>query len=194
MHMTLGKFDTAIENLVVLIADRNSYTRRLTRAMLARAKAIYEVGDGAATLQAIRSVNPDVMILDWNLPGLNGREVMRIVRQPNTFPRANLPIIMLMDVGEHAHVHEAMQLGVHEVLVKPISPKVLQERLLGILVKPRPMVWIDKCYVPQPRRLGEMREAAGTPDAGAPDADAADAEVADAEAADVVDERIAATG
>ena len=164
MHMTLGKFDTAIENLVVLIADRNSYTRRLTRAMLARAKSVYEVGDGAAALQAIRSVSPDVMIMDWNLPVLDGREVMRIVRAPNVFPKPNLPIIMLMDVGELAHVQEAMQLGVHEVLVKPISPKTLQERLLGILIKPRPMVWIDKCYVPQPRRQADFRDLSGTPE------------------------------
>jgi two-component system, chemotaxis family, chemotaxis protein CheY len=164
MHMTLGKFDTAMENLVVLIADRNSFTRRLTRAMLARAKSVYEVGDGAAALQAIRNLNPDVMIMDWHLPVLDGREVMRIVRAPEVFPKPNLPIIMLMDVGEHAHVHEAMQLGVHEVLLKPISPKTLQERLFGMIVKPRPMVWIGKSYVPQPRRQGDVSEPITAPE------------------------------
>jgi hypothetical protein len=46
-----------------------------------------------------------------------------------------------------------MRLGINEFLVKPISPKALQERLLSILVKPRPMVQIGKYYVPRPRRL-----------------------------------------
>jgi hypothetical protein len=49
-------------------------------------------------------------------------------------------------------VHEAIRLGVHEVLTKPTSPKMLQDRLLSILVNPRPMVQIGKYFVPEPRR------------------------------------------
>ena len=49
-------------------------------------------------------------------------------------------------------MNEAIRLGVHEVLTKPTSPKMLQDRLLSILVKPRPMVQIGKYLVPEPRR------------------------------------------
>ena len=157
MHMILSRFDTAIEGLVILIADGNSYTRKLTRAMLVRAKAIYEVGDGLAALEAIRAVSPDIMIMDWDLPVLDGRHVVRAVRSPDTFPRPDLPIVMLTDVGDPERVREATQLGVHEVLVKPISPKRLQDRLLGILVRPRPMVWVGDSYVPQPRRHADFQ-------------------------------------
>jgi two-component system, chemotaxis family, chemotaxis protein CheY len=48
-----------------------------------------------------------------------------------------------------------MRLGVHEFLVKPTSPRALQDRLLSILVKPRPMVRFGKYYVPAPRRSAE---------------------------------------
>ena len=152
--------EQAIESLVILIADANAYTRRLTRTMLVNlgAKSIYEVADGVAALEAIRSVSPDVMIVDWDMPVLDGREVTRIVRSPGVFPKPNLPIIMLTDVGKRSRVHQAIRLGVHEFLVKPISPKTLQQRLLGILLKPRPMVRAGRYYIPLPRRRIEMNE------------------------------------
>ncbi len=152
--------EKAIEALVVLIADANPYTRRLTRTMLTNlgAKSIYEVGDGVAAIEAIRNVNPDVMILDWDMPVLDGREVMRIVRSPGVFPKPNLPIIMLTDVGKRSRVHQAMRLGVHELLVTPISPKTLKQRLIGILLKPRPMVRAGKYYIPLPRRRADLSE------------------------------------
>jgi CheY-like chemotaxis protein len=159
--MATGKsIENAIEGMVVLIADSNAYTRRLTRMMLTNlgAKSIYEAGDGIAAIEAIRTINPDVMILDWDLPVLDGREVMRIVRAPGIFPKPNLPIIMLTDRGLRSRVTTAIRLGVHEFLVKPISPKTLQQRLLGIILKPRPMVRAGKYYIPMPRRRVDLKE------------------------------------
>jgi CheY-like chemotaxis protein len=149
-----------LEGLVVLIADSNHYTRRLTRTMLGNlgTRSIYEAADGVSALDAIRNVSPDVMILDWDMPGLNGQEVMRIVRSPGVFPKPNLPIIMLTDVGKRSRVHTAMRLGVHELLVKPISPKALQLRLVGLVIKPRPMIRAGRYYIPMPRRRPDLAE------------------------------------
>ena len=158
--MVTQQLEKAMEGLVVLIADSNPYTRRLTRMMLTNLgiKSTYESGDGVAALDAIRTVNPDVMIMDWDMPVLDGREVMRIVRSPGVFPKANLPIIMLTDLGLQSRVTAAIRLGVHEFLVKPISPKTLQQRLLGIILNPRPMVRAGKFYIPMPRRRVELNE------------------------------------
>jgi two-component system chemotaxis response regulator CheY len=158
--MVTQKLEKAMEGLVVLVADSNPYLRRLTRQMLMNlgVKSIYESGDGIAALDAIRNVNPDVMILDWEMPILDGREVMRIVRSPGDFPKANLPIIMLTDIGLQSRVTSAIRLGVHEFLVKPISPKTLQQRLLGIILNPRPMVRAGKFYIPMPRRRVDLNE------------------------------------
>jgi YesN/AraC family two-component response regulator len=117
------------------------------------AKLIYEASDGVAALDIIRNTNPDVLILDWELPVLNGPQVMRIVRSPEVFPKPHLPIIMLTACAQRAHVNEAIRLGVHEFLLKPTSPGALRDRLVSILVKPRPMVQIGKHYVPTPRRM-----------------------------------------
>lgn len=152
--MALRELGTTLENLTVLIADGNPHSRRLTRTMLTNvgARASFEVGDGAAALQAIPDVNPDVMILDWDIPVMNGRDVMSVVRSPGVFPKPNLPVIMLSDSGQLSRLETALRLGVHEFLVKPISSKTLQQRLFGIIFNPRPMVLTDGHYVPLPRR------------------------------------------
>src|ERR1700693_6001375 len=88
-----------LQGLEILIADGNAYMRRLTRTMLMNlgAKSVTEAADGLAALEAIRTCDPDVMLLDWHMPMLSGIEVVRIVRSPGVFPRPNLPIIMLTD-------------------------------------------------------------------------------------------------
>ena len=158
--MTPGNLERAIEGLVVLVADSNAYMRRLTRMMLVNlgVRSIYEAADGVAALDAIRAVSPDVMIMNWDMPVLDGPEVMRIVRSPDVFPKPNLPIIMLTDLGLRSRVHSAIKLGVHEFLVKPISPKTLQQRLVGLVANPRPMVRSGSYYVPMPRRRSDLKD------------------------------------
>jgi CheY-like chemotaxis protein len=117
------------------------------------AKNVYEAADGVAALDLVRTTDPDVMILDWEMPVLSGPQVVRIVRSPGVFPKPNLPIIMLTAHGQRDRVNTALRLGINEFLVKPVSPKALQDRLLSIVANPRPMVQIGKYYVPQPRRL-----------------------------------------
>jgi CheY-like chemotaxis protein len=158
--------DTSIEKMIqglnILIVDGNPFMRRLTRNMLMNlgAKSVLEAVDGLAALEAIRTCDPDVMLLDWDMPVLNGMEVMRIVRSPGVFPRPNLPIIMLSHRAQRSYVIDAMRAGVHEFLLKPTSPKALRDRLMSIVVKPRPMMKLGKYYVPTPRRMPLPRELA----------------------------------
>jgi len=142
-----------IQGLTILIVDDNAFMRRQTRTMLMNlgAKSVYEACDGLAALETIRMSDPDVMVLDWDMPVLSGPEVMRIVRSPELFPRPNLPIIMLSDRANRSIVMEALRLGAHEFLIKPTSSKALQDRLVSIVHKPRQMVQIGRYYVPQPR-------------------------------------------
>jgi len=154
-----------IEPLGILVVDESQYMRKLTRMMLMNVgcKTIYEAADGVAALDLIRTANPDIAILDWDLPVLSSPQVIKIVRSPEVFPKPHLPIIMLTACAHRSQVAEAMRLGVHEFLLKPTSPSALRDRLLSILVKPRPMVQIGKFYVPKPRHQvvqSEMLRAA----------------------------------
>jgi len=152
--MSTKQVEKLIEQLGILVVDENQYTRKLTRTMLVNigAKLIYEAADGLAALDTIRSANPDVLLLDWDLPVLSGPQVMHIVRSPGVFTKPNIPTIMLSSYADRAHIKEAVRLGVNEFLLKPTSPKAIRDRLLSIMVKPRAMVQIGQHYVPEPRR------------------------------------------
>ena len=149
------QIDKLIEGLGIVVADPNPHMRKLTRMMLMNigAKSVFEAADGLAAIDVIRHANPDVLLVDWDMPVLSGPQIMHIVRSPGVFAKPFLPIIMLTPRTSRACVNEAIRLGVHEVLTKPTSPKMLQDRLLSILVNPRPMVQIGKYLVPEPRRI-----------------------------------------
>jgi two-component system chemotaxis response regulator CheY len=152
MNISAKHVEVLIQQLLVLVVDDNPFMRNLVRGMLANigVKKIFEAGDGIAALEMIRTVTPDVVVLDW--PLLNGPELVRIVRSPGAFPMPDIPIIMLTAHGERWRILESAKLGVNEFLCKPVSAKALYDRLLSILLKPRQSVQLGEYYGPAPRR------------------------------------------
>jgi CheY-like chemotaxis protein len=142
-----------IKDIGILIVDHNVYMRRLLRTMLLNlgAKSVLEAGDGLAALEMVRNSDPDVMVVERDVPVLSATEMLKVVRSPDMFPRPNIPVIVLTDQAQRAQVLEAIRLGANELLIRPTSPKALQDRLLAVMIKPRPMVQIGPYYVPQPR-------------------------------------------
>jgi len=140
--------------LRVLIVDDDHYMRKVVRTMLTAmgVKHIHEANDGAAGLEAIRQINPDVVFVDWEMPLLDGLQFIRMVRQPGTFPIPDVPIILLTGHADRWRVIEAARMGVHEYLLKPVSTKALLERITAVLLKPRKMVRVDGYYGPAPRK------------------------------------------
>jgi two-component system, chemotaxis family, chemotaxis protein CheY len=160
--MRKNSTENLLQGLEILLADGNAYMRRLTRNMLMNlgAKAVIEAADGPATLEAMRQGDPDILLLDWDMPLLNGMEVMRIVRSPGNFPCPSIPVIMLTSHASQSIVTQALRAGVHEFLIKPTSPKALYDRLTSIVLKPRPMMKVGELFVPQPRhQLDEAKLA-----------------------------------
>ncbi len=149
-----------IDGISILVADQNQHARKLTRMMLVNigVKSIYEAADGIAALDLIRTTNPNVVLLDWEMPLVSGAELIRIVRSPGVFPHPDVPIIMLTAHAYLGRVNEAIRLGVHEFLCKPTSPAALRDRILSILIKPRPMVRVGEFYVPKLRELELERD------------------------------------
>ncbi|HTV38806.1 MAG TPA: response regulator [Xanthobacteraceae bacterium] len=157
MTPTLSKkeIEDLIQSLWVLVVDDNQYMRKMIRNLLVNCgvKDIYEAPDGIAALDAIRTVAPDVVILDWEMPLLSGAELVRIVRSPGVFPMPDIPIIMLTGHCERWRVVEAVRLGVNEYLTKPVSAKAIYDRLVSIMTQPRPVVRLGDYYGPEPRKL-----------------------------------------
>jgi two-component system, chemotaxis family, chemotaxis protein CheY len=139
----------------VLIVDDEFNMRKVIRTLLLSVGVtnVHEAPDGPTGLQAIKVHEPHVVILDWQMPGMMGPEFVKRVRSPATFPYPDVPIIMLTGHGEASRVIEAMRVGVHEFLLKPVSGKALRARLVSVLLKPRPMVRRGDYYGPEPRKL-----------------------------------------
>jgi two-component system chemotaxis response regulator CheY len=152
---TKKQIENIIQSVCVLVVDDNQYMRKMIRNLLVNCgiKDIYEAADGIAALDSIRTMAPDIVILDWEMPLLSGPELVRIVRSPGVFPMPDIPIIMLTGHCERWRVVEAVRLGVNEYLTKPVSAKALYDRLVSITMQPRPLVQLGDYYGPEPRKL-----------------------------------------
>lgn len=153
--LSKSQLEAMIQDLGILLVDDNHYMRKIVRTLLLNigVRKVYEAGDGIAGLEALRIVMPDVVIIDWELPLLNGAEFVRIVRSPGVFPIPDVPIIMLSSHGERSRVVEAVRIGVNEYLRKPVSAQALLDRLTAIVAKPRRVVQLGDYYGPEPRKL-----------------------------------------
>ena len=151
-----------IQGLAILIVDHNQQSRRLTKTMLMNlgAKSVYEAGDGLAALEMLRHNPIDVMVLDRDVTLLTAPELLSFIRTPDLFPKPDLPVIMLVAGARRQDAIDALRAGAHELLLKPTSPKALQDRLLSVMLNPRKLVRIGKYYVPQPRQVRSQNRIA----------------------------------
>ena len=149
------KLAARLASTKVLVVDDEYYMRKVVRTLLMGigVRTVYDAPDGPAGLEMIRSRGPDVVIVDWQMPGLDGGSFVRMVRSPGTFPFPDIPIIMLTGHGERSRVIEAVQIGVNEFLLKPVSVKALQDRMTSVLTQPREVVKSGGYYGPVPRKL-----------------------------------------
>jgi len=146
--------EALVRSAKILIIDDEHYTRKVVRTLLTSIgfRHIFEADDGFTGIEAIKTVVPDIVLLDWEMRGLDGPGVMRVIRSPATFAHPDIPVIMLTCFSEKSRVLEAIKLGVHEYLLKPVSSNALQARILSILTNPRPMVRKGNYYGPEPRK------------------------------------------
>jgi CheY-like chemotaxis protein len=159
MQRSANRVEAAIRSAKVLIVDDEFHVRRGIRTLLLSAGVtdVHDAADGASGLLAVGALYPDVVVLDWQMPGMDGAEFVRRLRAPDQYQFPKVPIIMLTGHGEQSRVIEAMRLGVHEFLMKPVSERALHERLASVLVHPRPMAPRGDDYGLAPRQRSTAR-------------------------------------
>ena len=137
-------------NLRILIADDNVHMRRILRALLLSigGRNVVEAEDGATALDIFRSQAPDLIITDLDMPILDGLELTRLIRVPDSQMNPFVPIIMISDLTEVHRVIEAREAGVNEFIKKPLSASMLYERIYLSLVEPRPFVRTESYFGP----------------------------------------------
>ena len=137
-----------------LVIDDNTFMRRVIRALLHGfgAREVFEAEDGAAGLESFMAHGPDVVILDWEMPILDGLEVARMIRTPANSINPYTPIIMVSGHSEKNRVNQARDAGVNEFLAKPISSKALYDRVFAVIAHPRNFVRTKTFFGPDRRR------------------------------------------
>lgn len=139
-------------NLNVAIADDSAFFRTALRSVLLGfgIRDVFEVEDGKQCLAVVEKQRPDILFLDWEMPVLSGPEVMLDIRRKDG-PHPYLPVIMVTSHTELERVQRATTLGIHELLCKPIAAKPVYQRLLSVVMNPRPFVRTASYFGPMPR-------------------------------------------
>jgi two-component system cell cycle response regulator DivK len=118
---------------LILIADDRESSRELLRLVLERAGyEVVEAEDGEQALARARADHPDLILLDLQMPGLDGYEVLAALRREARFE--NLPVLALTASAMRGDRERIMEAGFTDYLAKPAGPEVLREtvaRMLG---------------------------------------------------------------
>ncbi len=113
----------------VLIADDDADLRELIAFTLGQAGyLVVSAADGQAAVQLFEREAPDLVLLDINMPGMNGFQACEAIRR-----RSRVPVMMLTVRGEEEDLVRALGLGADDYLNKPFSPRTLLARIKALL-------------------------------------------------------------
>jgi len=116
-----------------LVVDDFSTMRRIIKNFLNDLgyTNIVEADDGKTALPKLKAGEVDFLITDWNMPGMQGLELLRLVRgDPAT---KKLPVLMVTAEAKREQIVEAAQAGVNGYVVKPFTAATLKEKIDKIL-------------------------------------------------------------
>ena len=120
----------------VLVVDDEPTVREVVVGYLRRdGHDVVEVGDGTAALALVNTEPFDLVVLDMMLPGANGLDILRRIRQ-----LGDMPVIMLTARSEESDRVAGLELGADDYVVKPFSPRELAARVNGVLRRAAPKV------------------------------------------------------
>jgi two-component system chemotaxis response regulator CheY len=118
----------------ILIVDDSSTMRRIIGNVVQQlgvAKDDFdEAEDGVVAWKLFKEKdNYDVVLTDWNMPNMNGLELVKTIRGVNK----EIPIVMITTEGGKGEVITALKAGVNNYIVKPFSAEILKEKLDGLV-------------------------------------------------------------
>ncbi len=122
-------------NKTCLIVEDSTIVRKISRTILEDIGfKVEEAEDGVFAQHAIKQQMPDIILLDWHMPNMNGIEFLRWLR--HEAPGGDTPqVIFCTTETEMTHIQEALTSGANEYVMKPFDAEILKSKLelLGIL-------------------------------------------------------------
>lgn len=146
----------SLEAFRIGIVDDNAYFRRIVRTMLngLGVRHLHEATTVDEGWQMIATHRPDVLLLDWNLGVGNGVDLLDRIRTSRIESLATQAVVFLSAHSDRRHVLLAAKLGANDFVVKPVSPRLLYDRI-------RRLAQVRLVYE---RRNGRLRPVAQTAD------------------------------
>ncbi|EGT3606539.1 response regulator [Clostridium perfringens] len=118
----------------IMVADDEQLERSVLTSILkknGRVKEIIEAKNGKEALELNREFNPDIIIMDIKMPGINGIKALELIKNENP----NKEIIMLTAYDDFEFIHKVLVLGGSDYIIKPIKPEKLIEIVDNIMDK-----------------------------------------------------------
>ena len=117
------------KNMKILVVDDFSTMRRIIKNLLRDLGFQHtdEADDGNTALPMLKSGNFDFLITDWNMPGMQGIDLLKAVRADAKL--AKMPVLMVTAESKREQIVEAAQAGVNGYIVKPFTATTLQEKI-----------------------------------------------------------------
>ncbi|MGL5335714.1 MAG: chemotaxis response regulator CheY [Enterovibrio sp.] len=117
------------KNMKILVVDDFSTMRRIVKNLLRELgyTNIIEADDGTTALPILRNGDVDFVITDWNMPGMQGIDLLKHIRSDADLK--HLPVLMITAEAKRDQIIAAAQAGVNGYIVKPFTSIILKERL-----------------------------------------------------------------
>ena len=136
-------------NKTILVVDDEAPIRDMLRLALEMADYnVLEAGDAQEAHSIIIDSRPDMILLDWMLPGTSGIELARRLKRDEL--TEHVPIIMLTAKGEEDNKVQGLELGADDYITKPFSPRELIARLKAVLRR------ADTAVISEPITIGGL--------------------------------------
>jgi DNA-binding response OmpR family regulator len=144
---------------ILMIEDALDLAALVRRELEAEGYSVRHAADGQAGLDAFHAIQPDLVLLDWMLPKLDGLGVLRRIRQASG-PLANVPVLMLTARAEEMDRVIGLEVGADDYLAKPFGMRELLARIHALLRRMenlRAVVAADRSAETRPIVVGPLR-------------------------------------
>lgn len=117
----------------IMLVDDSRTIRNIQKNVLAQIgyTDVVEAADGVEALKQIGEGRPDLVLVDWNMPNMDGITLVRKIRETDR----RLPLVMVTTEAEKSRVLEAIKAGVNNYVVKPFTAETLSEKINQTLAK-----------------------------------------------------------
>ena len=110
-----------------LVVDDSKVVRTIARRILEEIDfEVAEAADGQQAVEACKDAMPDAVLLDWNMPVMNGPEFITALRQ---MPGGDSPVVVFCSTeNDMAHITEALSRGANEYIMKPFDGDIIKSK------------------------------------------------------------------